>query len=451
MKHNRKVYREGGFLEKGRQSRPAGESGRKEKVLLAASVASMIVQFNMPNIRLLLEMGYEVHVACNLKEGNTCSVSRIQAWKAELEQMQVALYQWDCPRSAYAVGKCWHAYWQLWELAGRSPYAWIHCQSPVGGVLARLVAHQRGIGVVYTAHGFHFCQGAPGRNWLLYYPVEKLLSHWTDVLVTVNREDSLLARQNFHAGKNCAIPGIGVEVERFQAGARDRAVAKAGLRRQLGIPETAVLLLSVGELSRRKNHRAVLRVLAGLQREDVYYVICGQGPLRDELQRQAKRYGIADRVRMPGYMQDIRAAYQAADIFVFPSRQEGLPVALLEAMASGLPCIVSDIRGNRELIPWKKCRFAPGRPGQMRGLLLELIGDGRLRELYGKYNQTRVRAYDLQAVQQKMERIYRWMGHHGPGMPPGKRGRENTSKGSGQQPGTARAQRQGKQACNFCK
>lgn len=157
---------------------------KKEKVLVAASVASMIDQFNMPNIRLLLEMGYEVHVACNLKEGNTCDDRRIRRLVKTLDELHVRLHQWDCPRSILPAWKCYRAYRQFLGLLKRQRFAWIHSQSPVGGALARIAAHGLGIRVAYTAHGFHFYKGAPLQNWLLYYPAEKLLARWTDRLWT---------------------------------------------------------------------------------------------------------------------------------------------------------------------------------------------------------------------------------------------------------------------------
>lgn len=317
-----------------------------KKALVIASVASMIHQFNMPNIRLLKKMGYEVHVACNFEKGNTCDETSIQKLRADLQKMGVIPHQWDCPRSVGAVRQCITAFVQLYELTKCLLFDLMHCHSPIGGALARMVAHMRGIPVIYTAHGFHFYQGAPFKNWLLYYPVEKLLAYWTDVLITINKEDYAFAKRNLAAGIIYRIPGVGVDIGKFAG--RDM---RRKMREQYSIPQDAVLLLSVGELNRGKNHRMAVKALAALDKHenDVYYMICGQGRLRRDLLLYAKKLGIGQRVRLVGYMEDIAAAYEAADIFVFPSKREGMPVALMEAMACGLPCVVSDIRGNREL------------------------------------------------------------------------------------------------------
>lgn len=384
----------------------------KKKVLMAASVASMIDQFNMQNIRLLIELGYEVHVACNFKEGNTCDARRIKEMKKMLNKMQVVWMQWDCPRSIFAVKKCVKAYWQLWELTGRYSYEWIHCHSPIGGALARIVAGRRKIRVIYTAHGFHFYKGAPLRNWLLFYPAEKILAHWTDVLITVNKEDYWIAKKCFKASKICYIPGVGVDVDRFQEQKAD-AEAKAKFRRYFQMPEHANILLSVGELSKRKNHQLMIAALAKLSSPNVYYMICGQGKLEHKLLMQAQKAGVAERVRIVGFQKEVEMFYQNADIFVLPSLQEGLPVALMEAMAAGMPCVVSDIRGSRELIDENgggRFSFNEKDTKQLCKILRRLLSDRGLRERYGTYNQKRIVAYDIRFVNKQMRKIYQGIG-----------------------------------------
>ncbi|MDE7312283.1 MAG: glycosyltransferase [Eubacterium sp.] len=408
-------------------------SEKKIRILMLASVASMIDQFNMPNIRLLLKLGYEVHVMCNFKEGNTCDARQVQRLVSTLHDWHVRCHAWDCPRDTgiRSFKKCRKAYRQLDRLLERLDFAWIHCHSPIGGALARLAARHRNVRVIYTAHGFHFYQGAPIKNWILYYPAEKLLAHWTDILITINREDHALARRKLRAGKICYLPGVGIEISRFSAGQStgnqpqtvclsdeirqgtdvSKKTGAGSVRREFcrkyRIPKQAVILLSVGELSRRKNHQAVLCALAGMRRQDVYYIICGQGNLRKKLCQQAKRLGVAPQVRMTGYQKDVEQMYRNADIFVFPSLQEGMPVALMEAMASGLVCAVSDIRGNRELVNEKGgFLFSPAHPQMLRDRLEKLLEQADQWQAYGRYNQARVKPYDQKEVMRRMKRIY---------------------------------------------
>lgn len=409
MKHNKR--------RRGQKRKSDGSrDGRKKKVLVVTSVASMVSQFLLPDIRLLQEMGYEVHVMCNFKKGNTCGPMQLAKLERKLRGMHVVRHHWDCPRGIGCGLQCMRAFWQLWRVTGRQDFCLIHCHSPIGGALARLAAHGRGIRVVYTAHGFHFYKGAPVKNWLLYYPVEKLLSYWTDVLITVNREDYGFARRRLGAGKVFYIPGVGVDLAEFLSPVclderlcgTSENLRDARFCEMFGIPQGASVLLSVGELIPRKNHRMALDALAALGRPDVYYLVCGQGPLRGELRQYAHRRGVGGRVRLAGYQERMGWILENADIFVFPSLQEGLPVALLEAMAAGLPCAVSDIRGNRELVRAGE-RFAPDSPGGLAGLLGRLLEDGAYRQACGASNRRRVRRYALCRVEARMERIYRAM------------------------------------------
>lgn len=401
----------------------------RRKVLMVASVASMIDQFNMPNIRLLIKLGYEVSVMCNFKEGNTCDEKQVQRLLKTLHGWHVRCYAWDCPRelSMRYAGQLCKAYVQIDRLLGQIDFAWMHCQSPVGGALARLAARRRKVHVIYTAHGFHFYRGAPLKNWLFYYPAEMLLAYWTDILITVNREDDVLARKKLRAGKICRLPGIGIEISRFSRNDEKQHIqqktgaqwigskdARMEFCRQYGIPEQAVLLLSVGELSCRKNHQVVIKALANMHRQDVYYIICGQGRLYGELRRLADVLGVAAQVRMTGFQKDVERLYQNVDIFVFPSQQEGMPVALMEAMASGLVCAVSDIRGNRELIDEKGgFLFPPDDSQSLREGLEKLLGQPSVWQSYGRYNQIKVKPYGREQVMRRMEWIYKIMADKG--------------------------------------
>lgn len=382
------------------------------KVLMLASVASMIDQFNMPNIQILLTMGYEVHILCNFKEGNTCTLERILRLQRKLHEMHAVCHQWDCPRSIWPVKKCVRAYKQLLELIDRQCFSWIHCHSPIGGALARIAAHKRGIRIIYTAHGFHFYRGAPLKNWLMYYPVEKMLARWTDILLTVNHEDYCLAKRRLNAGRIGCLPGVGIDTVQFQ---KRPDACRSDFRNRYQIPEDAAVLLSVGELSRRKNHQAVISVLPELTGKNVHYLICGQGKLEKYLLQKAERSGVSAQVHILGFQENIAEFYQNADIFVFPSKQEGLPAALMEAMACGLPCVVSDIRGNRELITdsIEGCggiRFPCGQQEKLLEALEQLLTDLKLRQEYGHWNQMKVREYELSSISCRMRKIYRYMG-----------------------------------------
>ncbi|MFW5631009.1 MAG: glycosyltransferase, partial [Acetivibrio ethanolgignens] len=308
-----------------------------EKVLIVTSVASMIDQFNMPNISLLQSMGYEVHVACNFEKGSTCSAEKIEELKKKLVEEKVRYFQIDFLRSALKLSEHKRAYKQLDKIAKENRYIFMHCHSPIGGVIGRMVAHKYKVKVIYTAHGFHFYKGAPLKNWFLYYPIEKLCSRWTDVMITINKEDYALAKKKMYAKKVEYVPGVGMDTAKFGAGKREEN--RVRIRAELGIPKEARLLLSVGELNENKNHEIVIQAsaeLSEIKAGEVYYAIVGKGELEGKLRELIKSLKLEKQIFLLGFRNDIAAIYDAADIFVFPSKREGLSMALMEAMARGL-------------------------------------------------------------------------------------------------------------------
>ncbi len=369
-----------------------------KRMLMLASVASMIDQFNMPNIRMLLSMGYQVDVACNFADGNTCSADKIAKLIEELDQLGVGHYQIDFSRSILNMKSNVKAYKQVKKLMTENQYEFVHCHSPIGGAVARLAGKVTKTEIIYTAHGFHFYKGAPLKNWLIYYPVEWILAHWTDVLLTINSEDFAFAQRKMKAKKVEYVPGIGIDMSRFGR----TVINKSDKRAQLGIPEDAVLLFSVGELNENKNHETVIKAISDM---DVYYLIAGQGMKKDELQNLIHSQNMTDRIRLLGFRNDVSELYAIADLFVFPSFREGLSVALMEAMASGLPCVVSEIRGNVDLIDENGgVRFNPNSVEECRTSIKKVI-DGNPLEM-GEYNIRKIQGFSIEPVMEKLKEIY---------------------------------------------
>ena len=227
-----------------------------KKALVLASVASMIDQFNMPNIRLLIELGYKVDVACNFVEGSTCSDEKIAQLKATLAEMGVNCYQIDFARNVLKVLQNLKAYCQTRRIVKEGQYDLIHSHSPIGGLLSRIAARdmRKGKGgrtkMVYTAHGFHFFKGAPLMNWMICYPIEWVSSYLTDTLITSTKEDFARAQAKRHAGEVEYIPGVGIDVMKFKSDVPE--MVKEQKRQEIGISMDDVMMLSVGELNKMK-------------------------------------------------------------------------------------------------------------------------------------------------------------------------------------------------------
>lgn len=374
------------------------------KVLMLASVPSMIGQFNMENIQLLQNMGYRVEVACNFSERSVWTEERITKFKEELEKKEIVSHQIDFSRNMYHLGRHACSYRQLKSLLQKEQYVFIHCHTPIAGAIGRIAGHAAGIKVIYTAHGFHFYKGASIKNWLLFYPIERFLSRWTETLITINQEDYERAKR-FHAKKVEYVPGVGVDIEKIEAVQADRKKK----REELGIPEDAFVLLSVGELNKNKNHITVIRALRELGKSDIHYVICGQGSLKKYLMEQSCACGMEGRVHLLGFRKDVYEIYKISDLYVHPSYREGMPVALMEAMASGMPVICSAIRGNTDLLlPKSKNMFQPGCVREVADNIQKIINStGQKLRKEGKENAMLVSSFSRNNVRNKMERIYR--------------------------------------------
>lgn len=368
-----------------------------KKVLFVATVVKQhIMVFHIPYLKLFKENGYEVHVCAknDYEDKDDCEIPYCDK-----------LYDLPFERSPFKKNNL-YVLKKLKNIIDNNKYDIIHCHTPIGGALTRLAsikARRNSSKIIYTAHGFHFYKGAPLLNWLVYYPVEKWLARYTDVLITINKEDYIRAKK-FKAKKVQYIPGVGLDTKKFSGIVIDKSVK----RRELSIPDGAFLILSVGELNKNKNHETVIKALAKLNNPNVYYVICGQGVLEEQLQGLIKELGLEEQVKLMGFRRDIAEICKASDVFAFPSKREGLGLAALEAMASGLPIVTSNIHGivdySKDGVTGFSC--CPTDIDGFARALNKLIKNKELCKDFGKSNIDIVKKYDLDVVIEKMKDIY---------------------------------------------
>lgn len=366
-----------------------------KRALIVATVIEFF-EFLRSDIELLKSLGYEVHIATNTK----VNISNF-TYDKELYIHHICFSRSPISRENI------NAYRNLKKLISKSKPEIIHCHTPVAGVLTRLAAKElrrKGTKVFYTAHGFHFYDGAQPLNWILFFPVEWLCSWWTDILITINREDYKRARKYFHAKKTKYIPGVGVDSKRFLTCEVDR-FAK---RKEIGISDKGFLLLSVGELNNNKNQRVVIEALRELQNKNIYYALVGDGKNRDEYTLLIKKYGLEDNIKVLGYRKDVDELCKISDCFVHPSIREGLGIAPLEGMASGLPLISSDVHGIREYTENGKSGICvkPASVEEMKKAITRMYEDAGFRERCGLYNREKAKEYDIRKSKNAMNAIY---------------------------------------------
>ena len=361
------------------------------KILYVTTIGGTM-NFFVPFIKELHDNGDTVDIATNENASKLPECYR--EWGCNV-------YQIDTSRSPLNKGN-FKAIKQIKEMVNKNGYDIVHCHTPIAAMCTRIAcrkARKNGTKVIYTAHGFHFYKGAPFKNWLIFYSIEKICSYFTDVLITINKEDYALAQKKFKAKKIEYVPGVGIDLDKFCSANVD----KLEKRKELGIPDDAKLLLSVGELNKNKNHETVIRAIADLK--NVYYIIAGEGGLKEYLQGVIKECDAENRIALLGYRNDIKELCEAADVFVFPSFREGLSVSVMEAMASGLPVVCSKIRGNTDLIDQNGgMLFNPFSIEDCKNALQNLF-ESDLNEL-GLYNNKKIKGFSLETVNKRLLEIY---------------------------------------------
>lgn len=350
----------------------------KMKILYITTIGITMIFFKTL-VKELLDEGNIVDIATN--ESDSPVPDCYREWGCYIHNISTS-------RSPLSAGNRL-AIKQIRELAHN--YDIVHCHTPIAGMVARIACKKirnDGLRVVYTAHGFHFYKGAPFKNWLLYYPIEKMCSKWTDVLITINKEDYSLAIKKMRAKSVEYIPGVGIDKEKFEL----QKVDLLRKREELHLPKKAKVILSVGELNKNKNHRIVIEALGKIKNKTYYYLIAGEGKEKDSLQKLALSLNV--NLILLGYRKDVASLYRIADLYILPSFREGLNVSLMEAISSGCPAIASKIRGNIDLLPDSLC-FNPHNSADIIHLLNSAISPVNLPD-----------AFDYKHINSSIKSIY---------------------------------------------
>lgn len=293
----------------------------------------------------LLELGYEVHWAANLNE----------LINKEVVENKIKLHHIDFDRNPFKLINI-KAYRQLADLVDNEKFTLIHCQSPIGGVMGRIVGNKKNVpNIVYTAHGLHFYKGAPIKNIILYKTVEKIMAKKTDCFIVMNNEDFDAIKEfklKNRKENKFKIHGMGVDINVKQISDDKKIEIKRSLPFEFN--KNTKIIISMGDLIARKDYETSIRgfseYLKLSKSKDCHYLICGTGPEKEKLVKISKELNISNYVHFLGFRNDISELLQISDVFLFSTKQEGLPRALMEAMSAELTCIVSDIRGNNDLV-----------------------------------------------------------------------------------------------------
>ena len=367
----------------------------KKAVLFCATKAIHFHSFHLPYFKWFKDKGYEVHTV----SGDFLPLPFVDSHHTIPIQ-----------RSPFSTQNI-KALLQLKKIIYSNHYEIIHCHTPMGGILTRIAAdsaRKTGTKVIYTAHGFHFYKGAPIQNWLIYYPIEKWLSSMTDCLITINQEDYKRARERrFKARKIEHVHGVGIDTNHYKPAT---ASQKASLRMKFGYAQDDYILFYAAEFNKNKNQQLLIRTLSLLKNSlpKARLIFAGEGPLLDKCKQLALQLGVQEKIHFAGFRNDIDVLLKLSDVAVASSLREGLPVNVLEAMASGLPIIATNNRGHRELIKNNKNGFIPvaNEPSLFASKILSLYNNPDIEAKLGETSLLLAQNYTLSKVKNEMADIY---------------------------------------------
>ncbi len=305
----------------------------------------------------------------------------------------------DIPRGMSPVGMA-RLCARLVRLIRSGGYTIVHTHNSVTGAVGRLAARIAGVPlVIHTTHGFHFHANMGRLERMPYVAAERALARLCDALLFQNREEMEdMRRLELRPHIGGYYVGNGINLESF----RPRAVTHVN-------PQPVILCIA--RLEAVKNHEMLFRALELLRPAFTPRVwLVGEGPLTETYRVAIERRGLADAVEFLGYRYDIPELTAAADISVLTSVKEGIPRALMQSMAMGVPVVATDVKGSREVVVDGETGFLVplGDPQALANRLARLLGSPELRRTMGARGIEHVREqFDEAKVVERLVGIYR--------------------------------------------
>ena len=369
------------------------------KILFVTTISNTINAFLIPHIKMLIEQGHEVDIACNI----------VREITPELLNLGCRVHRIEFERSPLKRGN-YKAYKKIINLVLTEGYDLIHTHTPVASFITRLACRNiPDVRILYTAHGFHFYKGAPIKNWILYYTLEYLASRWTDGLLTMNDEDYKAASKFILRKTNAVykVNGVGINLQKFAPQIPDK---KKELRKEYGFNDNDFILIYAAELNYNKHQDLLIKAIKLVRNKipRIKLLLAGRGSFEEQYRKLVRNLDLEDNVKFLGYRNDIPKLLHISDLAVSSSRREGLPVNVMEAMASGLPLVVTACRGNRDLVSSRENGFlvdiddAEG----FAKAIEKLYHSTKLRKGFGEKSFDLVKPYSLDKILEDMKEIY---------------------------------------------
>jgi len=366
------------------------------KILYVTTISNTINAFLIPHINYFYKNGHEIDICCNYHDNQPLKLD-----DREFKHINIMFNRNPLKNNVLKLIK------DMKKVVHDGNYDIVHVHTPIASFITRIACKNfKSVRVVYTAHGFHFHRGSTILSWLIYYPIEKYLSKYTDQIITINSEDYNICKNKFGSNKCTLIHGVGIDIKKIE-----NTKHVDNFREQIGVSSNSIIILSVGELNKNKNHYVVLKALNKLRHFDFHYYICGAGKLKTKYQKYIENNYLQNKVSLLGYRDDIYNFLQVADIFVFPSIREGLPVSIMEAMYFNLPIVCSSCRGNIDLLSKDNAVFISKNDyREYSTKISDLLNDKSKRNVIGSNNRRNLAEYTIESVLFKLNNVYKNMG-----------------------------------------
>lgn len=306
-----------------------------KKILITANTDRHIQLCHLPYIEWLQNNNYEVDVATNTS-------------KKILNTNKINL---GFTRKPFSICNI-KAIKKLKKILKKNEYNIIHTHTPVGSVVTRIACRlaKCKAKIIYTCHGFHFYKGAPLHYWLIYYPIEKFLMKYTDVLVVMNNEDYVFAKKHFKNVKIKYVKGVGFNQKKLNYVLNKQEEER--VLQTCNISENDFIVSYIAEYSNRKRQKDLIKYLAktDIGQTNIKILLIGDDILKGKIQRMIRKYNMTDTIKTIDFTKDINQYLHISNIVVSTSRQEGLPLNILEAIYKKKYVIATKCRGNVDLI-----------------------------------------------------------------------------------------------------
>ncbi|WP_317311067.1 glycosyltransferase family 4 protein [Clostridium thermobutyricum] len=366
------------------------------KILYVTNISRTVNTFFIPHMNALIKQGYKVDCACRISGEHELNSEKIDE--------KINFYDVPFTRDPISY-KNLIAFYKLYKIQKKEKYDAIHVHTPIASFYTRLLKiFFKDIKMIYTAHGYHFYKGSSKLSWLVFYNVEKLLSKYTDLLITINEEDYNNSKQ-FKCRSLIKMNGVGVDFSEFKTLSQ---IEKIKIRERLGFKKEDFILIMVGEHNKNKNQIQLIKAMQKIQKEykHIKAIFIGDGELLEENKKYIKENKINNCIIL-GFRIDVNELINMSDVLVSMSFREGLPKNIIEGLALEKPIIATNIRGNNELVKNGKNGYLVklNNVEDIKKAILELNENNKYIE-FSKNSLKMSKKYEMKKIIEELLEIY---------------------------------------------